>query len=262
MMAGLPHWEGKVPVPAGMELAADMSANRLQGRDALARGLATAGSATPLDPHRRQALDLLLSPEARRAFDLSYEPDRVRDRYGRSEMGQVLLLARRLIEAGVRFVTANAVSDPPRTRLSSFQIWDTHFDHFRLYDSHLLPELDQALSALLTDLSERGLLQETLVLVAGEFGRTPQINNSDGGGRDHWPRAYSVLLAGGGIKGGQVYGQTDAVAGSVKDFPIRPDDLAATLYECLGIPADTVLVDSRQRPHAITEGKAVRALIG
>jgi hypothetical protein len=262
MMAGLPHWEGKLPVPAGMDLATDMSANRLQGRDALARGLTTAGSATPLDPHRRQALDLLLSPEARRAFDLSCEPDRVRDRYGRAEMGQVFLLARRLIEAGVRFVTANAVSDPPRTRLSSFQIWDTHFDHFRLYDSHLLPELDQALSALLTDLSERGLLQETLVLVAGEFGRTPQINNSDGGGRDHWPRAYSVLLAGGGIKGGQVYGQTDAVAGSVKDFPVRPDDLAATLYECLGIPADTVLVDSRQRPHAITEGKPVRALIG
>src|SRR5207302_11391762 len=98
----------------------------------------------------------------------------------------------------------HAVSNPPNTKLSAFQIWDTHFDHFRLYDSHLLPELDQALSALLSDLSERGLLDETLVLVMGEFGRTPKINNADGGRRDHWSRAYSVLLAGGPIRGGIV----------------------------------------------------------
>jgi hypothetical protein len=260
MMSGLPPWQGELPIPAGMDLPADVPAGRLQRRDALARELGAAAEGAPLDAHRRQALDLLLSPQARQAFDLSHEPDRVRDRYGRSEMGQVFLLARRLIEAGVRFVTANAVSDPPRTRLSSFQIWDTHFDHFRLYNDYLLPELDQALSALLTDLSARGLLEETLVVVTGEFGRTPQIANVDGGGRDHWPKAYSALLAGGGIKGGQTYGRTDAVAGEVKDFPIRPDDLAATMYECLGIPADTILVDSRQRPHRITEGKPVRAL--
>jgi hypothetical protein len=262
MMAGLPKWEGKLPVPEGMDMPPDVPAGRLQGRDELAHRLGTVDTSTRLDGHRRQALDLLLSPEARRAFDLSFEPDRVRDRYGRSEMGQVFLLARRMIEAGVRFVTANAVSHPPNTRLSSFQIWDTHFDHFRLYNDHLLPELDQALSALLSDLSDRGLLRETLVVVAGEFGRTPQIANVDGGGRDHWPRAYSVLLAGGGIKGGQVYGRTDAVAGEVRDFPVRPDDLAATLYECLGIAADTTLPDSRQRPRAITEGRPVHALFG
>jgi hypothetical protein len=262
MMAGLPKWEGALPVPVGMELPPDMSADRLQRRTTLARGLGSADSGSPLDPHRRQALDLLLSPEARRAFDLTYEPDRIRDRYGRSEMGQVFLLARRLIEAGVRFVTANAVSDPPRTRLAAYQIWDTHFDHFRLYTNHLLPELDQSLSALLSDLSDRGLLKETLVVVAGEFGRTPQIANVDGGGRDHWPRTYSLLLAGGGIKGGVVYGRTDTIAGEVKDFPVLPDDLAATLYECLGIPADTILPDSRQRPHPICEGKPVRALFG
>jgi hypothetical protein len=262
MMAGLPRWQGELPVPEGMALPADVTAGRLRDRDALARRLRPAGDGAALDVHRRQALDLLLSPAARRAFDLSYEPDRVRDRYGRSEMGQVFLLARRLIEAGVRFVTANAVSDPPRNRLASFQIWDTHFEHFRLYDNYLLPELDQALSALLADLSDRGLLEETLVLAAGEFGRTPQIADVDGGGRDHWPQAYSALLAGGGIKGGQAYGRTDAVAGAVTDFPVRPDDLAATLYECLGIPADTMLLDSRQRPRRISEGKAVSALLG
>lgn len=261
MMAELPRWEGELPVPDGLDLPPDMTAGRLEGRDALVRQLGVASGGTPLDKHRHQALDLLLSPEARRAFDLSCEPDRVRDRYGRSEMGQVFLLARRLIEAGVRFVTANAVSDPPRKHLSSFQIWDTHYEHFRLYDNYLLPELDQALSALIADLSVRGLLQETLVVVTGEFGRSPQVTDADGGGREHWPGAYSALLAGGGVKGGLVYGRTDAVAGSVKDFPVRPDDLAATLYECLGIPADTILLDSRQRPHAIAEGKPVRALL-
>jgi uncharacterized protein (DUF1501 family) len=177
-------------------------------------------------------------------------------------MGQVLLLTRRLIEAGVRFVTANAVSHPPNTHLSSYQIWDTHFDHFRLYDDYLLPELDQALTALIADLHDRSLSQETLLVVMGEFGRTPRINNVTGGGRDHWPGAYSVLLAGGGICGGQAYGRTDASASAVKDFPVRPDDLAATIYEALGIPADTMLSDSRQRPHRITDGRPIYALFG
>jgi arylsulfatase A-like enzyme len=222
----------------------------------------TIRGAQTFDVHHRKALELILSPDARSAFDLRREPDRVRDRYGRFEMGQVLLLARRLVEAGVRFVTANAVSHPPNTKLSAYQIWDTHFDHFRLYDSHLMPELDQALSALLADLADRGLLDETLVLVMGEFGRTPRIDNVAGGGRDHWPRAYSVLLAGGGVRGGTVFGRTDAVAGSVTDFPVRPDDLAATIFEALGIPADAMLPDLRQRPHRITEGRPIRALFG
>lgn len=263
MMSASPSWTGELPVPSGMALAADMTARRLLEREALGRQLGAAPAVQPgYDLQRRRALDLLLSPEAQSAFDLSREPARVRDRYGRFEMGQVFLLARRLIEAGVRFVTANAVSNPPNTRLSAFQIWDTHFDHFRLYDSHLLPELDQALSALLSDLSDRGLLDETLVLVMGEFGRTPRINNANGGGRDHWGRAYCALLAGGPIRGGIVYGRTDAMAGEVRDFPVRPDDLAATLYESLGIPHDTMLHDLRQRPHRITEGEPVRALFG
>ena len=202
-----------------------------------------------MDVHQQRALDLILSSDARAAFDLSMESAKMHDRYGRSEMGQVLLLSRRLIEAGVRFVTANAVSNPKNTRLSPFQIWDTHFDHFRLYNDNLLPEFDRALSALVTDLEERGLLDETILLVAGEFGRTPKINDSKDGGRDHWPNAYSVLMAGGGIRGGQVFGASDRHAAEVKDRPVKPDDLAATLFHALGIPHETVLHDRGGRPH-------------
>jgi uncharacterized protein (DUF1501 family) len=215
-----------------------------------------------LDAHEQQGFELLLAPKARSAFDLTQEPVRVRDRYGRSEMGQVLLLSRRLIEAGVRFVTANAVSDPPRKRLASFQIWDTHFEHFRLYDSCLMHELDQGLSALIADLDERGLLAETIVLVMGEFGRTPKINDNDGGGRDHWPHAYCVRWAGGGARGGQIIGSTDRHAAFVKDRPLKPDDLSATLYEALGIPHDTRLSDINGRPRPISEGKPIRELLG
>ncbi|MBM4068182.1 MAG: DUF1501 domain-containing protein [Planctomycetes bacterium] len=263
MMSASPVWTGELPVPSGMNLTADMTSLRVRHREALRCRLSAGNAAEAAhDEHRRRAMELILSPEAQSAFDLSREPASVRDRYGRFEMGQVLLLARRMIEAGVRFVTANAVSNPPSTRLSAFQIWDTHFDHFRLYDSHLLPEFDQALSALLGDLADRGLLDDTLVLVMGEFGRTPRINNADGGGRDHWSRAYSALLAGGPIRGGIIHGRTDAVAGEVRDFPVRPDDLAATLYKSLGIPHDTMLHDLRQRPHRIAEGEPVRALFG
>ncbi len=262
MMSPSPRWDGELPMPMGMALPSDVSADRLSQRQALVQRMGTAIPAPVFDEHRQKALELILAPEARRAFDLSREPERVRDRYGRFEMGQVFLLARRLVEAGVRFVTANAVSNPPDTKLSAFQIWDTHFDHFRLYDSHLLPELDHALTALLADLDERGLLEETLVLIMGEFGRTPTINNADGGGRDHWSRAYSVLLAGGGIRGGTVYGSTDRIAGEVRDLPVRPDDLAATVFEALGIPFDSMLHDLRQRPHRISEGQPVRALFG
>ncbi len=263
MMSASPAWKGELPVPIGTALPPEITSERLKDRESLIRLQESLGhkiESPQMDVHRRKALELILAPEARRAFDLSFEPDKVRDRYGRFEMGQVFLLARRLVEAGVRFVTANAVSNPTDTKLSAFQIWDTHFDHFRLYDSHLMPEFDQALSALLLDLSDRGILDETLVLVAGEFGRTPKINAAAGGGRDHWSGAYSVLMAGGGIRGGQSYGTTDAIAGSVRDFPVLPDDLAATLFHALGIPFDLMLKDSRQRPHRITDGQPIRAL--
>jgi hypothetical protein len=269
MMAASPKWEGKLPVPEGLTLPDDLTPGRLQSRVRLLGSVDQAFAAAQsraemakFESQQQSALDLMLSPVAQAAFDVSREPPSMHYRYGRSEMGQVLLLSRRLIEAGVRFVTANAVSNPANTRLSAFQIWDTHFDHFRLYNENLLPELDQALSALLGDLDERGLLQETLVIVMGEMGRTPQINSNAGGGRDHWGRAYSVLWAGGGIRPGQVVGATDRHAAEVKDFPARPDDIAATLYELLGIRHDLMLSDATDRPHRISDGTPIRALIG
>ena len=262
MMNRSPAWEGKLPIPEGLQLPADVTAGRLSARrhllsgidDEFARAHRQASSLT-MDTIQEKAFNLILSEDSRTAFDLSLESAATHDRYGRHEMGQVLLLSRRMIEAGVRFVTANAVSNPPNTKLSAFQIWDTHFDHFRLYDSHLLPELDQSLSALLTDLYERGLYDETLVIVMGEMGRTPRINSNEGGGRDHWAKAYSVLMAGGGVRGGQVYGATDDHAAEVKDRPVRPDDIAATLFECLGIPHDLMLNDAANRPHRISDGE-------
>ncbi len=267
MMARAPQWEGKLPIPEGLSLPADVDQRRLHARQSLRQsfdqGFAQAKSdAAPanLDVYQQRALDLILSTESQAAFDLSLESDQTHEQYGRSEMGQVLLLSRRLIEAGVRFVTANAVSNPPNTKLSPFQIWDTHFDHFRLYNENLLPEFDQALSALISDLHERGLLDETLLLVGGEFGRTPKINGNQDGGRDHWPNAYSVLMAGGGIRGGQVFGASDEHAAEVKDHPVLPDDLAATIFQALGIPHDMLLKDHGGRPHRISDGQPIEQL--
>ncbi len=268
MMARSPKWEGKLPVPEGLGLPDTLSTQRVEGRvrllgqfdQAFAAAQSQSERAT-LGAYQAEALDLILSPSTRAAFEVHREPAAMHDRYGRSEMGQVLLLSRRLVEAGVRFVTANAVSNPENTGLSAFQIWDTHFDHFRLYDQNLMPELDQALSALISDLDERGLLGETLIVVMGEMGRTPKINSNRDGGRDHWGHAYSVLWAGGGIRGGQVVGATDRHAAYVKDVPARPDDIAATLYELMGIPHDLILPDAMDRPHRITEGTPIRPLL-
>lgn len=264
MMARSPAWEGKLPVPEDLQLPEGMIPARLETRRSLLQSLESGfdethrlASLQTLDIHQQKALDLILSAQTRAAFDLSLEPPEVHDRYGRCEMGQVLLLARRMIEAGVRFVTANAVSNPSNTALSPFQIWDTHFDHFRLYNDNLLPEFDRSLSALILDLEERRLLDETLIVVMGEFGRTPRINSAKDGGRDHWSRAYSIQLIGGGIRGGVVYGATDQHAADVTDSPVLPDDIAATIYECLGIPHNLTLEDQKGRPHRISEGEPV-----
>ena len=166
------------------------------------------------------AYNVLSSPEARGAFDLSKEPAALRDSYGRNGFGQGCLLARRLIEGGVRFVTAQNGG------------WDTHVNGFSAL-SGKLPVLDQGYSALLSDLKQRGLLQKTLVLVAGEFGRTPHVNAQ--GGRDHYPHCFSVALAGGGIKGGAVIGSSDETGSNPVERPVKPEDLTATVYERLGI---------------------------
>ena len=268
MMARSPAWEGQLPVPPDLQLPTEVSPDRLQSRrnllgaiDSPFTGDHTVAGIQTLDKHFNRAVDLITSPKTRDAFDLSKESPETHDRYGRFEMGQVMLLSRRMIEAGVRFVTANAVSNPSNTALSPFQIWDTHFDHFRIYNDNLLPEFDQALSALIIDLEERSLLDETLIVVMGEFGRTPKINSAKDGGRDHWSRAYSIQLIGGGIRGGVVYGVTDRYAGDVIDFPVKPDDIAATIYHLMGLQHDMMLHDLRGRPHKISEGEPLYSIM-
>jgi arylsulfatase A-like enzyme len=207
----------------------------------------TEQSAPKGDPHFEQAYRLISSPQARRAFDLASEPRQVRDRYGRRTLGQSCLLARRLVEAGVPFVT---VTD---------RGWDTHQALFnRLKEGYTggsvgkVPTLDLALAALVEDLGERGLLDSTLIVVMGEFGRTPKLNAS--GGRDHWPRAFSVVLAGGGVRGGQVIGASDSRGESPADRPVTPADLACTIYTLLGIDPRREFHTSDGRPVAVNQG--------
>jgi uncharacterized protein (DUF1501 family) len=215
------------------------------------------------DRVQRRAYDLLTSRAVRSALDLSQEPSRLRDRYGPSPFGQGLLLARRLIEAGTTLVQLNWHNDGSPVK-SPF--WDTHRDNFNALKNRLLPPLDVGLSALLEDLHDRGLLESTLVLVMGEFGRTPRIGQvvmndaTDKAGRDHWPHAYTVLAGGGGVRGGRVYGASDAKAGYVVDAPVSPPDLQATALYALGIRPGTLITDRQGRVHAASRGQPVTGL--
>ena len=202
--------------------------------------------------HQERALDLTTSPEARRAFDLSGEKNETRDRYGRHPFGQGLLLSRRLVEAGVGLVTVNWMRDDA--------FWDTHANNFKQLKDSLLPPFDRGFSALLEDLSARGLLDETLVVCLGEFGRTPRINAQ--AGRDHWAACNSVVLAGGGIRGGQVYGASDATAAYPATPPVSPSDLAATIYHALGIDIRTELRDPLGQPLPLCTGSPLIELFG
>jgi hypothetical protein len=208
------------------------------------------------DLFQRRAMSLLSSPEASRAFALEQEPASTRERYGNSSFGQGCLLARRLIEAGVRLVTVNWARDY-QPKIADH--WDTHADHFRLTRDRLSPAFDAGLSGLLEDLQQRGLLDETLVVVMGEFGRTPQINKN--AGRDHWPGCNSVLLAGGGIRGGLVHGASDSLAAYPSRDPVGPEDLAATIYHALGIPIHTEVIDHAGRPMFLSTGKPLLPLM-
>lgn len=211
------------------------------------------------NPDLERAYSLLSSAEAKAAFRLSQEPGEVRGRYGfggGSSIGQSCLLARRLVERGVPFVTVNSRG------------WDTHQDIFKLKERYPgdrgahLPSLDKALSALITDLSDRGMLDETLVVVMGEFGRTPKINSN--GGRDHWPKVFSVMLAGGGVQGGQVVGSSDALAEFPHDKPTTPSDLAATIYTLLGVDPAHELHTSDGRPVRVAKdgARVISELLG
>ena len=194
--------------------------------------------------YQSQAIDLLTAPETLRAFDVSNEPDSIRDRFGNTPFGQGCLLARRLIQSGVPLVTVNWERDDA--------YWDTHADNFNKHRNSLLPNLDRGFSALLLDLEERGLLDETLVVCLSEFGRTPKINGN--AGRDHWAACNTVVLAGAGIKGGQVYGASDEQAAYPIERPVPPEDLAATIYHLLGIDTRTTLTTPEDRPVQLSHG--------
>jgi hypothetical protein len=232
----------------------EVPADRLRERSHLVQAidrqchlLESSAGARSLSSHQGRALQVLLNSRTRKAFDLAAEPDRVRDAYGRTRLGQSCLLARRLVEAGVPFVT---VDDDG---------WDHHAGVFPGLRKRL-PELDLCLAALLDDLRERGLLRTTLVALLTDFGRTPVINKS--AGRDHWPGVFSVLFAGAGIRGGQVLGASDRTGAAPREGRVGPKDLAATLYHLLGIDPFGPYRDTEGRPHKVLdEGQVIRQLV-
>ncbi len=244
----------KIP---NLELVEGVSLQRMQKRQSLLQtmdqGLREVDTLAmrDLDTAREKAFSLVTSPEVRKAFDLSQEPAKVRDRYGRHTWGQSHLLARRLVEAGAKFVT---------TVNGQSIVWDTHKDNFNGLKNRLVPPMENAFSALLDDLSERGLLDETLVLWMGDFGRTPKINGD--AGRDHWPQCNSVVLAGGGIRGGQVVGESDATAAYPNARPVTPADLHATVFRALGYdPHGTTYPSLDNRPIPLSEGEPIAELL-
>lgn len=219
--------------------------------------------AAALDRHRRShddAFSLLRSGTTRAAFEIEREPAALRDRYGRHTFGQSVLLARRLVEAGVRIVQVNFPREPGDTTAAN-PLWDTHRDNAGRLRDVLCPQFDGTCATLLADLGDRGLLDETLVVVMGEFGRTPKINAQ--GGRDHWGNVFSVMLAGGPVPGGAVIGASDAHGAFPAERPVRPPDLAATIFEIMGIPHGHEFRDQLARPRAVTtDGEPLREICG
>ncbi len=240
-----------------LSMASGITAERLTGRHHLLAQLNDKRSHLPVQALREyevnqaKALALVTSGDMSRAFDLSNEPAKVRERYGRHSWGQSHLLARRLVESGVKFVTT--VNGPSI-------IWDTHKDNFNLHKKKLVPPMEQAYAALLEDLSERGLLDSTLVVWMGDFGRTPIINKD--AGRDHWPQCYSVVLAGGGIRGGQVVGESDRTAAYPKSRPVTPADIHATVFKALGYDSRGITYQTADgRPMVLSDGHAIDELL-
>lgn len=210
-------------------------------------------SLSAIDNFQRQAFDLLTSNVTRNAFDLTQEHETTRDRYGRNIYGQSTLLARRLVEAGTRFVTLSWAPDANAT-------WDTHGNNFRSLKSTLLPQFDAACSSLLEDLTDRGMLDRTLVAVLGDFGRSPKINAN--AGRDHWNSCYTVMLAGAGIRRGVVYGASDRHGATPTRNPVSPGDVMTTVYRLLGIEANTLIYDALGRPHEVVpKGRILQKIL-
>lgn len=242
-----------------MTLPPDVDLGRMKARFELRPGRSESTSTTGFDGHYDTALTLLSSTATARAFQLAEETPRMRDRYGRTRWGQSCLLARRLVEAGTRFVQVNwpagSDSEPVAGPDGS---WDTHRNNFPMLREWRCPVFDQTASALLEDLDERGLLESTLVVMVGEFGRSPKIgapttNNVGPGGRDHWPSCYTCLIAGGGVRPGQAYGESDRYGAYPQKNAVHPYDLIATLYHALGIDPATQYRDSLDRPRGLVE---------
>jgi hypothetical protein len=248
---------GEISLPDGLGV------ERVESRRALAEQVARRlafldadATSRALDEQTRQAFDVLRSPQARKAFRLEEEPETIHDHYGRTPIGQGCLFARRLVEAGVRLVQVNwyrGVDEPP-----TFPVWDTHADETNRLKDVLVPPTDRALAALIGDLDARGMLDETLVVCMAEFGRTPQLI---GGGRGHWGGVFSVAMAGGGVRGGQVYGASDRNAAYPKEGRVGPEDLHATILHQLGIDPGSEIYDSLGRPHPASRGQVVRAIL-
>jgi hypothetical protein len=214
-------------------------------------GFESTGKLTTFDRYQTQAWSLLTSSKVKAAFDLSREDPRLLDRYSRTLFGQSALIARKLVECGVRFI--NVTWDCYWERLQlSYECWDTHARNAGVLREYNLPYLDMTFDALMSDLDARGLLDETLVVVMSDFGRTPKINGN--AGRDHWTFCYSVLLAGAGIRGGRLYGASDSQAAYVKDHPVSTGDVCASIYHCLGIDPALPVPDPVSRPVPIAHG--------
>lgn len=280
LVSGDPSVPGyRVP---GLSAQAGMNLERLAERRRLleqldrSAGLSDSGSAgESMSSHYAKAFSLITSPAARQAFEVEREPAAIRERYGLPDrvdrsvearkfgglphLGQSLLLCRRLLESGVQLITCC-------TGRRIDQTWDGHREHFALLRKSILPYFDRALSAFLDDLHDRGMLDDTLVVVMGEFGRTPkigQVTSSAGAtaeGRDHWPHCYTILMAGAGITPGAIYGSSDREAAYPATRPVTPEDIAATIYHALGLPPETQIRDQFSRPHALATGNVIDEL--
>jgi hypothetical protein len=251
-----------------LSLPASLAVDRLDDRRALQRLIDNqtdltqwSETAKGIDAFYSRALTMLGAPEVRRAFDLASEPNRLRDAYGRTAYGQSCLLARRLVEAGVRFVSVYYSASIGGNTGG----WDTHGDNFNQLKKRLLPITDMAVPTLIHDLRARGLLDETLVVWMGEFGRTPRVENTKQfgpDGRGHWPNCYTVLMAGGGTVPGAIYGASDRIGAYPALDPVSPDDIAATMFWALGIDPATEVTDPLGRPLPIAAGKPITRLFG
>jgi hypothetical protein len=252
---------------ASLDLPSDVPADRLASRRDL---LARLDPATKDDPLARKAFELVNAPRVQAAFDLDREPEKLRDRYGRHRSGQACLMARRLVEAGVPWVTVffnhGIRGQDVHPDDTDEYGWDTHNDIFESMAKHLLPRFDESLSAFLEDLHVRGLLESTLVVVTGEFGRAPLVavekttTIRGDPGRKHWAACYSVLLAGAGVVPGALYGKSDRIAAYPASDPTAPGDLFATMFHALGVPADAHYTDATDRPYRAVTGNPVTRL--